>query len=118
MHETVIERLEGGPTVASLAPEAAGPVPAPDRHGLGRQRGGGQPVEDAWTGGWSGSSPPPPGARCRLTAARLARLPVLLRHGPEAYGFQGQLWTCGRMAAVIRVACGVSCHPRHVGRLC
>jgi transposase len=75
-------------------------------------------VEDAWTGGWSGSSTPPPGARRRLTAAQLARLPVLLRHGPEAYGFQGQLWTCGRMAAVIRVACGVSCHPRHVGRLC
>jgi transposase len=27
---------------------------------------------------------PPPGARCRLTAAQLAGLPALLQHGPEA----------------------------------
>jgi transposase len=60
----------------------------------------------------------PPGARCRLTAAQLARLPALLQHGPEAYGFRGQLWTRGRIAAVIRVEFGVSYHPRHVGRLC
>jgi transposase len=61
---------------------------------------------------------PPPGARCRLSDEQLARLPALLQRGPEAYGFRGQLWTRGRIAAVIRVACGVSYHPRHVGRLC
>ena len=61
---------------------------------------------------------PPPGARCRLTDEQLARLPELLHQGPEAYGFRGQLWTCGRIAAVIRVAFGVSYHPRHVGRVC
>jgi transposase len=61
---------------------------------------------------------PPPGAPCRLTKAQLAGLPALLQHGPEAYGFRGQLWTRGRIAAVIRATCGVSYHPRHVGRLC
>jgi transposase len=61
---------------------------------------------------------PPPGARCRLTDAQLAGLPALLQHGPEAYGFRGQLWTRGRIAAIIRAECGVSYHPRPVGRLC
>jgi transposase len=61
---------------------------------------------------------PPAGAPRRLTAAQLARLPTLLQRGPAAYGFRGQLWTRGRIAAVIRVEFGVSYHPRHVGRLC
>ena len=61
---------------------------------------------------------PPPGAPRRLSAEQLARLPERLHRGPEAYGFRGQLWTRGRIAAVIRVAFGVSYHPRHVGRVC
>jgi transposase len=32
---------------------------------------------------------PPPGAPRRLAPAPLARLPDLLRRGPEAYGFRG-----------------------------
>jgi transposase len=61
---------------------------------------------------------PPPGAPPRLAPEQLARLPSLLERGPEAYGFRGQLWTRGRIAAVIQRAFGVSYHPRHVGRLC
>jgi transposase len=61
---------------------------------------------------------PPPGAPRRLTADPRARLPALLQHSPEVYGFRGALWTRGRMAAVIHVECGISSHPRHVGRLC
>ena len=61
---------------------------------------------------------PSPGAPRRLTPEPLARLPTLLDRGPEAYGFRGALWTRGRMAAVIQVACGIAYHPRHVGRLC
>jgi transposase len=61
---------------------------------------------------------PPPGAPPRLAPEQLAQLPGLLERGPEAYGFRGQLWTRGRIAAVIQQAFGVSYHPRHVGRLC
>jgi transposase len=60
----------------------------------------------------------PGGAPRRLSAGQLGQLPGLLERGPEAYGFRGQLWTRGRIAAVIQLAFGVSYHPRHVGRLC
>src|SRR5918999_6211257 len=60
---------------------------------------------------------PPPGAPRRLAAAQLACLPDLLHRGPEAYGFRGQVWTRGLVAAVLRLEFGVSYHPVHVGRL-
>jgi transposase len=60
---------------------------------------------------------PPPGAPRRLTDEQLARLPVLLQPGAEAYGFRGEVWTRARVAVIIRLACGVSSHPVHVGRL-
>jgi transposase len=53
----------------------------------------------------------------RLAPDQLARLPDLLRRGPEAYGFRGQVWTRKRVAEVLRVAFGVVYHPTHVGRL-
>ena len=61
---------------------------------------------------------PPPGAPRRLSAEQLAQLPELLHRGPEAYGFRGQLWTRGRIAAVMRVAFGISYQPRPGGRVC
>jgi transposase len=60
---------------------------------------------------------PPPGAPRRLARAQLTRLPALLRRGPEAYGFRGQVWTRKRVAEVMRVEWGVLYHPTHVGRL-
>lgn len=60
---------------------------------------------------------PPSGAPCRLSAEPLARLSALLHWGAEAYGFRGQVWPRGRIAAVIRLACGVTYHPSPVGRL-
>jgi transposase len=60
---------------------------------------------------------PPPGAPRRLSPEQRARLPELLHRGPPAYGFRGELWTRSRVAALIRLECGVSYHPRHVGRL-
>ena len=60
----------------------------------------------------------PSGALRRLITDQLAQLPDLLQRNPEAYGFRGQLWTRGRIAAVIRLEFGISSHPRHVGRLC
>ena len=60
---------------------------------------------------------PSPGAPRRLTDAPLARLPALLQRGAEAYGFRGEVWSRARVAAIIRLACGISYHPVHVGRL-
>jgi transposase len=60
---------------------------------------------------------PPPGAPRRLSPDQLARLPARLHRGPAAYGFRGALWTCTRIATVIRLEFGISYHPRHVGRL-
>ena len=61
---------------------------------------------------------PPPGAPRRLSEAQLAHLPELLRRGPEAYGFRGQVWPRGRIAVMMRSEFGVTSHPPHVGRLC
>ena len=41
----------------------------------------------------------------------------LLWHGPEAYGFRGQVWTCDRVAKVIEREFGVRYHKGHVSRL-
>lgn len=60
---------------------------------------------------------PAPGRQPRLTAEQLTQLPALLAPGPEAYGFRGQVWTCRRVAEVIRRTFGVAYHPAHVSRL-
>ena len=60
---------------------------------------------------------PHPGAARRLSPQQLGRLPDLLDRGADAYGFRGQVWTRGRIAAVIHREFGISYHPVHVGRL-
>ena len=60
---------------------------------------------------------PPPGASPRLSKEQRERLPELLDRGAEAYGFRGKVWTCARVARVIREEFGVSYHPAHVSRL-
>ena len=60
---------------------------------------------------------PAPGRQPRLTPEQLAQIPGLLEAGAEAYGFRGQIWTCQRVAEVIRRTFGVSYHPAHVSRL-
>ena len=60
---------------------------------------------------------PPPGASRQRAAEQLTRLPALFRHGPEAYGFRGQVWPRKRVAEVRRVEWGVMYYPTHVGRL-
>src|SRR6059058_4632351 len=42
------------------------------------------------------------GAPAKLSPADLALLPELLALGAEAYGFRGELWTCARVATVIK----------------
>jgi transposase len=60
---------------------------------------------------------PPPGATPRLSEQERAELPELLARGAEAHGFRGEVWTCERVAIVIRREFGVSYHPAHVSRL-
>jgi transposase len=60
---------------------------------------------------------PRAGVAPRLSAKQLALLPDLLSHGAEAYGFRGEVWTCARVAAVIREEFGVRYHKAHVSRL-
>src|SRR4051794_7489091 len=62
-------------------------------------------------------SHPPAGRLSKLTADQKWLIPEFLWHGPEAYGFQGQVWTCARIAKVIAEEFGVAYHRDHVGRL-
>ena len=60
----------------------------------------------------------PPGHRPpKLTAKELRLLPEVLSHGAEAYRFRGELWTCARVASVIKEEFGVVYHKAHVSRL-
>jgi|SRR5687768_8656262 len=60
---------------------------------------------------------PPPGAPPKLPRDQLARVPVLLARGAEAFGFRGDVWTCPRIAAVIETAFGVRYTAAHISRL-
>jgi len=53
----------------------------------------------------------------RLSAEQKRQIPEFLWHGPEAYGFRGQAWTCARIAQVIRQEFGVVYHKAQVSRL-
>jgi transposase len=53
----------------------------------------------------------------KLTEAQKRLIPEFLWHGPEAYGFRGQVWTRARIAKVIEEEFGVRYHKGHVGRL-
>jgi transposase len=60
---------------------------------------------------------PAPGAPPRLSEEQRAEVPKLLERGTQAHGFRGDVWTCERVAEVIRREFGVSYHPAHVSRL-
>lgn len=60
---------------------------------------------------------PHQGATAKLTAPELAAIPELLSAGAESYGFRGEVWTCQRVAQVIRWEFGVAYHKAHVARL-
>ena len=53
---------------------------------------------------------PRPSGPVKLTDEQMRLIPDLLSHGAEAYGFLGEVWTCARVAAVIRGEFGVSYH--------
>jgi transposase len=60
---------------------------------------------------------PVPGRPSKLTGRRRERLEALLLRGAEASGFASDLWTCPRIARVIRQRFGIRYHVDHIGRL-
>src|SRR5262245_24829833 len=58
-----------------------------------------------------------PGRPPQLSDGQKRLIPEFLWHGPEAYGFSGQVWTRARIASVIEEEFGVRYHPGHVGRV-
>lgn len=62
-------------------------------------------------------SRPIPGRPAKLTAPQLFLLPDFLWHGAEAYGFRGDVWTCTRVAHVLKEEFGVSYGKSQVARL-
>jgi transposase len=62
-------------------------------------------------------SRPSPGHPAKLAPAQRRLIPDFLWHGPEAYGFRGEVWTCARVAQVIAEEFGVRYHTGHVARL-
>jgi len=57
------------------------------------------------------------GRKPRLSQEQLAQLETLLLEGPEAHGFPTALWTCPRVARLIRDRFGVRYHDGHVWKL-
>jgi transposase len=88
----------------------------PDRRSLGRIAGGCQPMDSRLQATWprilAGQCGP-----LKLTREQLDAIPELLGYGSEAYGFLGEVWTCARLATVLRREFGVSYHKAHVSRL-
>src|SRR5690349_13593920 len=66
--------------------------------------------EGLWSAPISGRPP-------QLSPQERQLIPELLWHGPEAYGFRGAVWTCGRIARVIEEEFGVLYDKGHVSRL-
>jgi transposase len=62
-------------------------------------------------------SHPAPGRLPRITPEQLSLLPDLLWHGPESYGFRGNVWTCERVVGVLREEFGLSYSRSQVSRL-
>ncbi len=60
---------------------------------------------------------PVPGRPPKLTARQRHTLVRWILRGPEAFGFRTALWTCQRIAHLIRDRFRVTYHPDHVGRL-
>ena len=58
-----------------------------------------------------------PGRPPKLTPAHKRKLIRLLLKGPIAHGHTTDLWTCDRIARVIRREFGVRYHRDHIGRL-
>jgi transposase len=60
---------------------------------------------------------PHPGPRRKLTDRQLDELVDLVVAGPREAGFPTELWTCARLAQLVRERFGVEHHPGHLARM-
>lgn len=60
---------------------------------------------------------PHPGKRPRLSARQKQQLVKILAKGPLQAGYANDLWTCARVAEVIKGSFGVHYHVDHVWRI-
>lgn len=60
---------------------------------------------------------PAPGRPAKLNARQRRTLVQWILRGPEAFGYRTALWTCRRIAGLIRERFHVTYHPDHIGRL-
>jgi transposase len=58
-----------------------------------------------------------PGRPARLSPEQLRLVPDFLWHGAEAYGFRGDVWTCGRVAGVLQEEFDVRYSNSQVSRI-
>ncbi len=58
-----------------------------------------------------------PGRPAKLTPEQLCQLPEFLWHGAEAYGFRGDVWTCARVAHVLKEEFGMRYSKSQVSRI-
>jgi transposase len=63
------------------------------------------------------SAKPHPGGVSKLTVEQRDELVDLVVAGPLAAGFKTDLWTCERIASVIRCRFGVAYHRGHLARM-
>ena len=60
---------------------------------------------------------PVPGRPTKLSAQQQRALVKMVLQSPLAFGFSTELWTCRRIAQLVRREFGVEYHPDHLGRL-
>lgn len=76
-----------------------------------------------WKRAWSDggvaalAAKPHPGPAPKLSSQQKQELVSILRRGPIAAGYRTDLWTCARVAEVVRKKFRVSYHPDHLGRI-
>ncbi|MCA9167683.1 MAG: winged helix-turn-helix domain-containing protein [Planctomycetales bacterium] len=73
----------------------------------------------AWRGGGVAAlaAKPHPGPAPKLSRQQKQELMSILLRGAVASGFRNELWTCARVAEIVRTKFGVLYHPDYVGRI-
>ena len=90
---------------------------------VGRKLGVARQVAYRWQAAWAKggkaglASKGKAGRKSKLTAAQTRQVVQALVAGPVTRGYQTNLWTLPRVAALIKELTGVRYHPGHVWRL-